>query len=119
MTSEGVTRRIRAGHKASATRMLTQIDTLLVEESPNLSKLSQLKLSLQEKLDTLKLLDSEMLGLIDEGELTSEIEQANAFKEGIYTAMIKIDKRVSRVSGSTPEHSTETPQPLFRGALTE
>ena len=112
MTSEGVTRkkRIRAGHKASATRMLTQIDTLLAEESPNLSKLSQLKLSLQEKLDTLKLLDSEMLGLIDEGELTSEIEQADAFKEGIYTAMIKIDKRVSRVSGgSTPQHSTETP----------
>ena len=81
MTSEGVTRkkRIRAGHKASATRILTQIDTLLIEESPNLSKLSQLKLSLQEKLDTLKLLDSEMLGLIDEGELTSEIEQADAF----------------------------------------
>ena len=35
------------------------------------------------KLDTLKLLDSEMLGLIDEGELTSEIEQADAFKEGM------------------------------------
>ena len=76
--------------------MLMQIDMLLAGESPNLLKLSQLKLSLQEKLDTLKLLDSEILGLIDEGELTSEIEQADAFKEGIYTAMIKIDKCVSR-----------------------
>ena len=111
MTTEGVTRkkRIRAGHEASATRMLTQIDTLLAEESPDLSKLSQLKLSLQEKLETIKLLDGEMLGLIDEEELTSEIEQADAFKEGIYTAVIKIDKRVNRVSLPTPEHSAEIP----------
>ena len=89
--------------------MLTQIDTLLAEESPDLSRLSQLKLSLQEKLETLKLLDGEILGLIDEGELTSEIEQADAFKEGIYTAVIKIDKRVNRVSLPTPEHSAEIP----------
>ena len=35
-----------------------------------------------------------MLGLVTEEELTSEIEQADAYKEGIYTAMIRIDKCV-------------------------
>ena len=52
MTSEGVARkkRIRGGHKASAMRILSQIDVLLEQESPDLSKLSQLKLSLCEKL---------------------------------------------------------------------
>ena len=111
MTTEGVTRkrRIRAGHKASATRMLTQINALLADESPDLSKLSQLKLSLQEKLETIKLLDGEMLGLVDEGDLTSEIEQADDFKEGIYTAVIKIDKTVNRASLPTPDRPAETP----------
>ena len=111
MTTEGVTRkrRIRAGHKVSATRMLTQINALLADESPDLSKLSQLKLSLQEKLETIKLLDGEMLGLVDEGDLTLEIEQANDFKEGIYTAVIKIDKIVNRASLPTPDRPAETP----------
>ena len=107
--TDGVARKkkIRGGHKASATRMLSQIDALLREESSDLSKLQQLRLSLQEKLETLRLLDGEMLDLVEEGELTSEIEQADAFREGIYTAMIKIDKRVGEAgvvaTGSSPE----------------
>ena len=75
MTSDGVAqkKRIRGGHKASAMRILSQIDVLLKQESPDLSKLSQLKLSIHEKLETLKLLDGEMLDLVEEEELTSEI----------------------------------------------
>ena len=94
MSAEGVARkkRIRASHKASTTKMLTRINVLLVEDPPDISKLSQLKLSIQEKLETIKLLDGEMLDLVDEEELTSEIEQADAFKEGVYAAIIKIDK---------------------------
>ena len=63
MSSEGIARkkRIRGGHKSSATRMLTQIDTLLTEDPPDLARLSQLKLSIQEKLETIKLLDGELL----------------------------------------------------------
>ena len=107
MTTEGVTRkrRIRAGHKVSMTRMLTQINVLLADESPDLSKL---KLSLQEKLETLKLLDGEILGLVDKGDLISEIEQADNFKEGIYTAVIKIGKIVNRASLPTPDCPAET-----------
>ena len=88
--AEGLARkkRIRAGHKASATRMLNQIDGLLAEEAPDVSKLSQLKLSLQEKLETLKLLDGEILELIEEDSLATEIEAADSFKEGIYASMI-------------------------------
>ena len=109
MASEGVARkkRIRAGHKSSATRMLSQIDELLAQENPDLSKLSQLKLSLQGKLETLKLLDGEMVDLVEEKDLNSEIEQADAFKEGIYTAVIKIDKRVNNVCVPIPEDSAD------------
>lgn len=49
-----------------------------------------------------------MLDLIEEGELTSEIKQANAFKEGVYTAMIKIDKCVKSTGESATECGSET-----------
>ena len=57
---EGLARkkRIHAGHKASAKRMLTNINELLsmLEPGPttDTSKLTQLQLSLQEKRETLR-----------------------------------------------------------------
>ena len=54
-------KRIRAGHKSSATRILGQLDDLLGAADPtstvDMAKLTKLKLSLQEKLDTLKRFD--------------------------------------------------------------
>ena len=110
MSSEGIARkkRIRGGHKSSATRMLTQIDTLLTEDPPDLARLSQLKLSIQEKLETIKLLDGELLDLVGEDELTSEIEQADAYKEGVFAAIIKIDKCI--MAHPTPAPSDTRPR---------
>ena len=122
MSSEGVARkkRIRARHKASATKIVTQIDGILGEDSPDITKLLQLKLSIQEKLETIKSLDGEMLDLVTEEELTSEIEQADAYKEGIYIAMIRIDKCVRafnmRVSTDTLEPG-RTPVPVEKVKL--
>ena len=96
--TEGLARkkRIRAGHKASATRILSQVDEILAASDPgsavDMSKLTQLKLSLQEKLETLKQLDGEILELTEEAKLEDEIGQADSYKEGIYSAMVKIDK---------------------------
>ena len=50
-------KRVRAGNKASATRMLTRVADLLESTDPggvDAAKLSQLKLSLQEKLEVVK-----------------------------------------------------------------
>ena len=70
--AEGLARkkRIRAGHKASATQTLTKVKKALVAaaertEEFDTSKLSQLKLSLQEKLEVLRQLDAEILELTD------------------------------------------------------
>ena len=103
-------------------RMLTNVNELLsmLEPGPptDTSKLTQLKLSLQEKLETLRQLDSEILDLTEEDNLVHEIEQADIFKEETYTATTKIDKLVSLTS-STPcttssviwEPSAVTPTP--------
>ena len=117
--SEGLVRKkqIRAGHKASATRMLTNANELLSSLEPgpttDTSKLTQLKLSLQEKLKTLRQLDSEILDLTEEDHLVDEIEQADIFKEEIYTAISKIDKLVSLTS-SNPHASAHVREPSER-----
>ena len=57
-------RRVQAWHKASVTRMRQQIKETLAKEFPAFIKLSLVKMSLQEKLESLKLLDGEVVELI-------------------------------------------------------
>ena len=71
-------RRLRGGHRGSATRTMNTIDTLLAEESPDLARLAQLKRSLEEKLSTLTRLDSEILDLTEDENLDAEIHTAVA-----------------------------------------
>lgn len=49
--------------------------------------------SLQEELDVLTTLDREIINFVDEGSVVSEIEQADIFKEGIYSTMVKLQWR--------------------------
>ena len=110
MPGEALTRkkRVRAGNRGSAFHMIAKVDELLAEESPNASRLSQLKMSLQEKLDVLKQLDGEMLELVDEEGLAEDIEQSDEFKERTYAAVIRIEE--CRVWALGPP-SAETPRP--------
>ena len=86
-------RRTRAGHRASATRTIAQIEDLVKAEKPNISGLTLLRLTLKEKYDTIKTLDAEIIELIDdEAGLTEEIERADGYKEGIFASLIKADQ---------------------------
>ena len=94
--AEGLAKkRIRAGHRASTTRALTKVNDALAAETADEAKLSQLKLTLEEKLGTLKLLDSEIVELTEEDSLTTEIEQADDYKSEIYAALVRIDKALN------------------------
>ena len=112
-TTEALPRkkRIRAGHRASATRLLNQIDAILADTHPDGDRLALLKLSLKEKLETLKLLDSEIVELTPEEELVREIEQADGYKENVYRALTSIDKVHAAISApSSPSaHVATTP----------
>ena len=48
-------KKVRGGHKASATRMMSRVDELMAaDEDPDISKLNQLGMSLKEKLQEVK-----------------------------------------------------------------
>ena len=85
-------KQIRVGHKTSAIRIIGSAEGLLTTAGSDTSSLTQLSRSLQEKLDILMILGSEIINLVDEGSVADEIEQADIFKEGIYSTMVKIEK---------------------------
>ena len=86
-------KRVRSGHKGSATRTVRQVTELLGTDSPDRDRLALLRMTLKEKLDTIKSLDAEIVDLIeDEGELAEEIEQADTYKEGLYESILKVDR---------------------------
>ena len=102
-------KRIRAGHKASATKTIRQVEDILACETPDKERLSLLRLTLNEKLETIKTLDSEVIELIDDDTiLADEIEQANGYKESVFNALIRIDWITKAPFTSSPLTSTES-----------
>ena len=86
-------RRTRAAHKASATRLMAQIGEIVAAEEPDTSRLEALRASLKSKLETIGVLDTEIVDLMeDEAEMITEVEQADLYKETIFSALLKADK---------------------------
>ena len=108
-------KRVRAGHKSSATRMMTRVKEMLAsEESLDLSKLNQLRMSLKEKLEEIKVLDGEILSPVKDEEVDDEIAQADLYKEKIYSTLILIEKATGPMSAAI----AAVPSPLTTAATT-
>ena len=115
-TTEGLDRKkkIRAAHRASATRNVHGAYELVEASEVNLAKLKQVKQTLTEKLKTLADLDAQILELTDEADLESEIEQADSTRERITLCIIDIDGAVDRVA-----KNVTAPSPLDPAARRE
>ena len=92
-----------------------------VTGGPTLEKLLQWKLSLNEKLQKLKLLDNEILALVNDDGIEEEIEQADVFSERLHQSIISVDQLIaSRSSVSTTTgRSLSTPRTTETTAATE
>lgn len=115
-------KRIRAGHRASATKTIRQIEDILASEAPDKERLALLRLTLNEKFGTIKALDAEVIELVDDDSLDEEIEQADDYKESVFNALIRID-RIAKASprtsplAETPPIVRQTPPPDSRSSL--
>ena len=83
-------KKVRGGHRASTTQIFGQIEPAVTGDFLDVSKVNQLKRSLEEKLRSLSRLDDEILNLTSE-EVIEEIIQADEVKEHIYTALSKLE----------------------------
>ena len=89
-------KKVRAGHRSSATRLMRQLEGEYgIDGGPTLTRLMQCKLSLNEKLDRLRELNQEILALVEDDEIESEIEQADQFTERIQQAVIRLEHKIN------------------------
>ena len=96
------TKKVRAGHRSSATRLMNQLEgEYEIEDGPTLDRLKQCKVSLNEKLDKLRELDEQILALVKDENIESEIEQADQFKERIQQAVFRVEHKISARESST------------------
>jgi len=102
-------KRIRGAHKASATKLMQQIaDAVAIEtDTPNHTKLSCLRQSLNEKLTTIKALDTKITDLLDDE--NTVVEDIDHFKEKIFSSLL-LDKLMESLKtlspiSTTPSHS--------------
>ena len=100
-------KRVRGAHKASATKIMQQVTELVESETPNMTKLACLRLALNEKLETLKALDAEVIELIEDDSVVTDIERADEFKETVFSSLLSIDRILERLQ--PPPVSTTTP----------
>ena len=84
-------KRVCGGHRGSTTKASGQDKELLATESPDVDRLSQLKLMLGKKLEVLKTLDAKMLDLVQDEDVAEEIDQVDKFKEKVYVVLVKIN----------------------------
>ena len=109
-------KRVRAGHKASATRMMTSANDLITAEGgPDVAKLSRVGMSLKEKLKDIKTLDGEVLELVKDEDLEAEITQADEFKEEIYAMLIQIEEACAPAPTLTPRTLSPATGPTAPG----
>ena len=114
-------KKVRGGHRSSASRTITQIYEALESTTgieTNLTKLTQCKLALEEKLEIVKRFDSKILELVSEDEVENEIEQADVFGERVQRAVIDAnnairtqDKSTDPIPASLRVPSPRSPQP--------
>ena len=100
-------RRIRGGHKAYITTSITKCKEILAKFiSENSLRLKQEKVSLEEKLATVKGLDDQILDLIEkEDEIQHEINESANFSKGIQEILIQIEEKLSDLTLQTPQNA--------------
>ena len=100
-------RKIRGGRRAHVKKLLVQVEDSITNFEPSLQdKLSQQKIILREKLDTLKSLDEKILELVDdeneEESIEHEVTEASKITDKITWALVRIDSTLKSLQINSP-----------------
>ena len=100
--------KIRGGHRAHVKRVLDDVGTTLENyDQTRKQKLLQLKITLNEKLETLKNLDEQILESCKDDDIEAEILEEGSFREQVHECLIKIDEVLLVTVQETPPTSTQ------------
>ena len=113
-------RKVRAAHRASVTRMITQSKEMLDSgEELSAAKLKQKRQALEQKLELLLKLDAEIVEIIDEDVLDEEIEQADIVREKIELAIVDLDSALDAAAATSKKHEPSATHSAGTGERTD
>ena len=104
----GRQRKVRGAHRASATRLMGQAETLKTATPVDLDEVVLIQTSLSSKLKTLGELDAALIELTPEEQLEEEIGRADEYSENIRRTLLQLDKILS--PKTTPVETTRKPE---------
>ena len=100
-------KRIRAGHKASTSRIIAQVSEEENVAQCNVHTLRRMVKTLKEKLDIILKLDAEILDAAkEEDEIKEEIETADIYQEKVELAVITLEMAISDLERNEPLATT-------------
>ena len=92
----------RSGHRAYATRTLSKVKNLMGNTSPGVSvELAKLKLTLTEKIETIKKLDDTIIDLLERKEDVEQEIEASEFISEIYGGLATMDDALKKLDEKT------------------
>ena len=113
-------RKVRAAHRASVTRMITQSKEMLDSgEELSAAKLKQKRQALEQKLELLLKLDAEIVEIIDEDVLDEEIGQADIVREKIELAIVDLDSVLDAAAATSKKHEPSATLSVGTGERTD
>ena len=88
---------VRAGHKGQVTKVITVCNEILESFEPSHeNRLKQQKIASDERVETIKQLDNQILEYLStQSEIEKEIESAALFREPVYEVIVKIEEALS------------------------
>ena len=97
-TTESLTRKLRerGGNRSTVTRSIGELDYAIGIK--NVNKLKRLKKTLTEKCALLAEMDREILKLVPEDKVESEVEQSDIVRERIEDALMELDEALENLS---------------------
>ena len=98
--------RVRGAHRGAVTRLVSQSDE--ARGSTDVGRLKQLKQSLRSKMEILSVLDEQILELVEDDQVESEVEQADLVREKSELAIISIEETLSKLI-KKPKSKTRSP----------
>ena len=108
-------KRTRRGHRAYVTKTLVKVRELTRAETVDVVELTQLKLTLKEKTETISRLDELIIESLEaEEDIENEIEETSNVKAEIYGGIAAIDQTLQKVKSKNETynvHERETTRP--------
>ena len=104
-------RRVRNGHRCAAQRLISAIDDLLSQETPDKTGLELTCLRLRKQDEKIRNLDGQIEDVIDEGNVEEEIDESASFNAQIDKALFLADKTLQEAKDATlPETQQVNPK---------